>query len=86
MMVFDENNLTVEQYLHLRQQGEGNPVRPVLRAPVRRDDPPPQRRQYAGPGGRHGGPESGGAHCGGLPYHPVRGGPPPAAGGPDRRH
>ena len=39
--------------------------------PVRRDDPPPQRRQRAGTGCRHHRPQSGQAHGGGLSEHRI---------------
>ena len=36
-----------------------------------RDDPPPQRRQHAGPGRGHHRHQPGRAHCGGVPDHRI---------------
>ena len=54
-----------------REQGQGHPLRPLRRQPVRRDDPPPQRREHARPRGGHHGSESGQAHRRDVPEHRV---------------
>ena len=51
--------------------GECDPLRPVQRAPVRRDDPAAQRRQHAGHGRRDDRKQHGRPDPGRLPQHGI---------------